>query len=100
MTKPITSFGYEPETSPGTVGELPALTMRPGYASLDNHRSRWRLSSDSRHQPADEPPDGRWMGESPAAHDAAPKIGTVFWECINPVVLSTTFEPTTTTISS
>jgi len=59
------------------AGDLLTFTMRTVHASLDNHSDRWRLSSDSRYQPADEPHDGRWMGESPSAHGAASKIGMV-----------------------
>ena len=59
------------------AGDLLTFTMRTVHASLDNHSSRWRLSSDSRYQPADEPHDGRWMGEYPPAHGAASKIGMV-----------------------
>ncbi len=59
------------------AGDLLTFTMRTVHASLDNHSDRWRLSSDSRYQPAGEPHDGRWMGESPSAHGAASKIGMV-----------------------
>jgi Phytanoyl-CoA dioxygenase (PhyH) len=47
------------------------------HASLDNQTTRFRLSTDSRYQPADEPADERFVGAGPFGHVGAAKRGRV-----------------------
>lgn len=55
------------------AGDLLVFTLHTIHASLDNHGPRYRLSSDSRYQRADEPADERWIsidGQPPSMHGA------------------------------
>jgi hypothetical protein len=60
------------------AGDLLVFTMHTAHLGLDNNTSdRFRLSSDSRYQPASEPADPRWVGTDPAGHGAASKQGLI-----------------------
>jgi len=57
------------------AGDALVFSMMTVHASLDNQADRFRLSADSRYQPAGEPQDERWIGENPIAHGPAGKRG-------------------------
>lgn len=59
------------------AGDLLVFGMYTIHASLDNHTSHIRLSSDTRYQLASEPADERWIGENPIAHGQAAKRGRI-----------------------
>jgi hypothetical protein len=59
------------------IGDVLIFSMGTVHCSLDNHSNRYRLSSDSRYQPAGEPVDERWIGELPIAHGPAGKRGRI-----------------------
>ena len=59
------------------AGDLLVFSTLTVHASLDNHANRFRLSSDSRYQPANEPVDERWVGPHPIAHGLAGKRGRI-----------------------
>ena len=82
------SFSYDPielvdryggrwETSSFEMGDVLIFGMYTMHASLDNTTNRFRLSTDTRYQRADEPVDERWIGEDPIAHYAWTKGETV-----------------------
>ena len=49
-------------------GDVLIFGIKTVHASLDNQTPFFRLSSDSRYQPASEPADERWIGENPVGH--------------------------------
>lgn len=53
------------------AGDVLIFSMFTVHASLDNHSSAIRLSSDSRYQLASEPVDERWVGVEPMNHSLA-----------------------------
>jgi ectoine hydroxylase-related dioxygenase (phytanoyl-CoA dioxygenase family) len=55
-------------TSPYRAGDVLLFSVFTVHASLDNHSDRFRLSADSRYQPASKPADGRWIGPNPTGH--------------------------------
>ncbi len=59
------------------AGDVLCFTMQTLHGALDNNspEGRCRLSSDTRYQPADEPLDDRWNGETIVAHG----VGKVFY---------------------
>ena len=60
------------------AGDLLVFTMHTAHLGLDNNTTdRFRLSSDSRYQPASEPADPRWVGPDPAGHGPASKQGLI-----------------------
>lgn len=59
------------------AGDVLIFSMFTIHASLDNHSPSIRLSSDSRHQLASEPVDGRWVGRNPVGHSIAGKHGRI-----------------------
>lgn len=59
------------------AGDVLCFGMGTVHASLDNHSSRIRLSSDSRYQLASEPCDERWTGPNPVGHGVAGKKGKI-----------------------
>ena len=82
------SFSYDPielvdrhggrwGTSSFEMGDVLIFGMYTMHASLDNTTNRFRLSTDTRYQRADEPVDERWIGEDPIAHYAWTKGKTV-----------------------
>lgn len=63
-------FGDRWLTTDFEPGDVLCFTMHTLHGALDNqsHDRRCRLSSDSRYQPASEPRDERWNGESIVGH--------------------------------
>jgi hypothetical protein len=60
------------------AGDLLVFTMHTAHLGLDNNTTdRFRLSSDSRYQPASEPADPRWIGANPSAHGPDSKRGLI-----------------------
>lgn len=55
------------------AGDLLVFGMFTMHASMDNLTNRFRLSTDTRYQPASEPIDERWIGENPIKHGPAGK---------------------------
>lgn len=55
------------------AGDLVVFTIFTAHMGLDNRSDRFRLSCDSRYQPASEPADSRWIGMNPSAHGAGSK---------------------------
>lgn len=67
----ITSkFGGRWHTTNFRAGDVLILTMFTMHGSTRNQTDRWRLSCDTRFQPAADPVDERWVGENPLAHYA------------------------------
>lgn len=75
------SFSYDPielvdryggrwGTSTFEMGDVLLFGMFTMHGSLDNTTRRFRLTTDTRYQPADEPVDERWIGDDPIAHYA------------------------------
>lgn len=75
------SFSYDPielvdryggrwGTSTFEMGDVLLFGMFTMHGSLDNTTRRFRLTTDTRYQPADEPVDERWIGDEPIAHYA------------------------------
>ena len=52
------------------AGDVIIITMFTLHGSTNNTTNRWRLSCDTRFQPAADPVDERWVGPKPKAHYA------------------------------
>lgn len=59
------------------MGDLLTFRIDTVHASLDNQTNRIRLSTDTRYQPASEPADERWVGETPIGHGPAGRRGMI-----------------------
>jgi hypothetical protein len=59
------------------AGDLLTFTMHTVHASLDNQSDRYRMSTDTRYQPASLPIDERWIGEKPTGHGVASQRGRI-----------------------
>lgn len=59
------------------AGDLLTFTMHTVHASTDNQSNRWRISTDSRYQPASLPADGRFIGEKAWEHDFSKMRGRI-----------------------
>lgn len=59
------------------AGDLMLFGMHLVHGSLDNQTDRFRLSTDTRYQLANEPVDERWIGENPVGHSMAGKQGRI-----------------------
>ena len=66
----IERFGGRWHTTNFRAGDVLIFTMFTMHGSTNNTTDRWRISCDTRFQPAADPVDKRWVGESPIAHDA------------------------------
>ncbi|MDX2066473.1 MAG: phytanoyl-CoA dioxygenase family protein [Fimbriimonadaceae bacterium] len=53
------------------MGDLLTFRIDLLHGSLDNQTNQLRISSDTRYQPASEPADERWIGETPPGHGGA-----------------------------
>lgn len=73
----VEQFGGKWLAAEMRAGDAIVLGMYTMHASLNNESNRFRISSDTRYQPADEPADERWVGENPKAHYAWMKGQTV-----------------------
>ena len=63
-------FGGQWASTNFQAGDVIIIGMFTLHGSTKNVTDRWRLSCDTRFQPASEPADERWIGESPKAHYA------------------------------
>jgi ectoine hydroxylase-related dioxygenase (phytanoyl-CoA dioxygenase family) len=63
-------FGGQWQTANMRAGDVIIITMFTLHGSTNNTTNRWRLSCDTRFQPAADPADERWVGENPKAHYA------------------------------
>ncbi len=61
-------FGGQWATTTFDPGDALVFTMLTMHASTTNTTDRYRLSCDTRFQPAGEPRDERWMGVDPIGH--------------------------------
>ena len=61
---------FVPQAVVFNAGDVLIFGMWTMHGSVNNTTDRWRLSSDTRFQPASEPVDERWVGENPIAHYA------------------------------
>lgn len=66
----IGKCGGQWHTADFKAGDVLIFTMFTMHMSSENLTDRWRLSTDTRFQPADEPVDERWVGENPKSHYA------------------------------
>lgn len=66
----VEKFGGRWQTTEFHAGDVIVFGMWTMHGSLRNATNRWRISCDTRFQPADEPVDERWIGENPKAHYA------------------------------
>jgi len=73
----VDRFGGQWATSEFRMGDVLVFGMFTMHASINNRTDRYRLSADTRYQPADEPVDERWIGEDPIAHYSWMKGETV-----------------------
>ncbi len=64
-------------TTDYAAGDLLVFGMFTMHSSMDNHTDRFRLSTDTRYQPASDPIDQRWIGENPIKHGPEGKIGHI-----------------------
>lgn len=71
------SLGGRWLTTDYRAGDLLVFSMFTLHASMDNKTNRFRLSTDTRYQPASEPIDKRWVGETPIKHGPEGKIGMI-----------------------
>lgn len=59
------------------MGDAMIFNMTLVHGSLDNQTDRFRLSTDTRFQLANEPIDERWIGEQPPGHALSQRQGRV-----------------------
>lgn len=64
----VDRFGGRWATTTFRAGDALILSMFLMHASLDNVSNRFRISCDTRYQPARDPVDERWAGERPLTH--------------------------------
>jgi ectoine hydroxylase-related dioxygenase (phytanoyl-CoA dioxygenase family) len=73
----VDRFGGRWATTEFRAGDALIFGMYTMHASLTNVSNRYRLTSDTRYQPAAEAVDERWIGEKPKAHygwNAGPQV--------------------------
>ena len=73
----IDKYGGQWQTTDFQVGDVLIFGMFTIHASLDNTTNRFRLTADTRYQPANEPVDERWVGSEPIGHYAWQKSETI-----------------------
>lgn len=61
-------FGGQWATTHFAAGDVILFGMYTLHASTNNTTDRWRISCDTRFQPASEPVDERWAGKNPLGH--------------------------------
>ncbi len=64
----VDKFGGQWQTAEFRMGDVLIFGMFTMHGSLTNASDRYRLTTDTRYQRADEPIDERWIGENPIAH--------------------------------
>jgi hypothetical protein len=70
----VERFGGRWATADFRAGDVLVFGMLTMHASLSNVSDRYRLSSDTRYQPAADPMDERWAGETPSARWSGPLV--------------------------
>lgn len=65
----VDRFGGRWATTTFEPGDVVVLGMYTLHGSLTNTSNRFRISCDTRYQPAAEPMDERWSGDEPTGHD-------------------------------
>ncbi|MEO7242869.1 MAG: phytanoyl-CoA dioxygenase family protein [Variovorax sp.] len=77
----IERFGGQWATTTFEPGDAVIMGMYTLHGSLANGSNKFRLSCDTRYQPANEPMDERWRGAKPSGHEvlwaAEPKLRSV-----------------------
>jgi hypothetical protein len=76
----IEKFGGQWQTAEFQQGDVLIFGMYTMHASVVNTSNRFRITTDTRYQRADEPVDERWIGENPPAHYAWMQGETVSME--------------------
>ncbi|WP_442482186.1 phytanoyl-CoA dioxygenase family protein [Aeoliella sp. SH292] len=71
----VETYGGRWATTTFEPGDAVILTMYNLHASLRNDSDAFRLSCDTRYQPASDPVDERWAGSTPPGHDVLWKEG-------------------------
>jgi len=66
----VDTFGGRWLTTEFSEGDAIVFGMLTMHGSLNNVSDRYRLSCDTRYQPASEPKDERWVGANPIGHYA------------------------------
>jgi hypothetical protein len=66
----VEKFGGKWQTTQYQAGDVIIFGMHTMHMSVNNQTNQWRISCDTRFQPANEPVDERWIGENPIAHYA------------------------------
>ena len=69
----VDTFGGQWATADFRAGDVVIFGMHLLHASLTNQTDRFRISVDTRYQPAEDRVDERWAGDCPRGHDR-------FWE--------------------
>ncbi len=64
-------FGGGWRTTDFRAGDVIIFTLHTLHGSTNNTTDRYRISADTRFQPAADPIDERWTGEKPTAHDTS-----------------------------
>ncbi len=64
-------FGGQWQTTNFNAGDVIIFTLHTLHGSTNNTTDRYRISADTRFQPAGDPIDERWSGQAPMAHDAS-----------------------------
>lgn len=62
------TLGGQWQTTTFEPGDVILFGMHTMHASTTNSTNRWRISCDTRFQPASEPTDERWAGKQPIGH--------------------------------
>ena len=66
----VKRYGGQWRTTEFRMGDALIFGMWMMHASLTNESNRFRISGDTRYQPASEPVDGRWIGREPIGNYA------------------------------
>lgn len=66
----VDRFGGRWVTTTFEPGDVVLVSIYNLHGSLTNMSNKYRISCDTRYQPADEPIDDRWAGAKPRTHDA------------------------------
>jgi ectoine hydroxylase-related dioxygenase (phytanoyl-CoA dioxygenase family) len=61
-------LGGQWHTTTFEPGDVILFGMHTMHASTSNTTDRWRISCDTRFQPASDPVDERWIGQQPIGH--------------------------------
>lgn len=62
------TYGGQWQTTTFEPGDVILFGMHAMHASTTNTTNRWRISCDTRFQPAADPVDERWIGDKPIGH--------------------------------